>query len=176
LTAIWIFDDITAETAQYVCYEIFKAQDDDHPIDVFINSCGGDVSSGLAIINAIRYSTVPIQTIVCGTAYSIAMHIAAAGTTGYRRCLKNSSYMYSEMQLSMGAEKSHQSMTSYLKEFDKVISMERRMLSEITNLSLKDIEKYAQCGHEKFFTTDEALKYGLVDEVIDYATHIKKVC
>lgn len=172
LTTIWLFDDITAATAQYVCYEIFKSQEEDE-ICIFINSQGGDLYSGLAIINAMRTSTVPIRTIVCGAAYSMALSVAAAGTKGYRQCMKNSTYMYYQVQTAISETTSHYNISGYLEQFKKVIDMERRMFVEVTNFTEDLINEYIMKGHEMFFTVDEALKYGLVDEVIDYADNCK---
>lgn len=167
LTTIWLFDDITAATAQYVCYEIFKSQEEDE-ICMYINSQGGDLYSGIAIINAMRTSAVPIRTVVCGAAYSGALSIAAAGTPGYRQCMKNASYMFHEVQINMSENASHYNMSGYLEQFKKVIDMERRMFIEVTKFTPDIINNYIMKGHEMFFTTDEALQYGLVDEVIDY--------
>lgn len=172
LTTIWLFDDITAETAQYVCYEIFKSQDEDE-ICMYINSQGGDLYSGIAIINAMRTSVVPIRTVVCGAAYSMALSIAAAGTHGYRQCMKNSSYMFHEVQINMSETTSHYNISGYLEQFKKVIDMERQMFVEVTNFTEDLINEYIMKGHEMFFTVDEAIQYGLVDEVIDYADNCK---
>lgn len=168
LTTIWLFDDIGPETAQYVCYEILKSQEEDE-ICIFINSQGGDLYSAIAIINTMRISTVPIRTIVCGTAFAMALHVAAAGTAGYRQCMKNSSYMYNEVQLSFGESSTHYSMSGYLEQFKKVVDMEKEMLIDVTNFTSEIIDQYIMTGHEIFFTAQEALKYGIVDEVIDYA-------
>lgn len=168
LTTIWLFDDITPETAQYVCYEILKSQEEEE-ICIFINSQGGDLYSGIAIINAMRTSMVPIRTIVCGAAYSMALSVAAAGTPGYRQCMKNSTYMYHEVQMVMSETTTHYNMSGYLEQFKKVIDMERQMFIEVTRFTDDILNTYIMKGHEIFFTVDEALKYGLVDEVIDYA-------
>jgi len=168
LTMIWLFDDISPETAQYVCYEILKSQDEEE-ICMLINSQGGDLYSGIAIINAMKTSCVPIRTIVYGAAYSMALSVAVAGTPGRRQCMKNSTYMYHEVQMVMSEITTHYNMSSYLEQFKKVVDMERAMFIGATKLTNDIIQDYIMKGHEIFFTVDEALKYGLVDEVIDYA-------
>lgn len=170
MAVIWIFDDVTPEMAQYVCSEIFAAQNDDE-ICIFINSQGGDLYSGLSIINTIRTSSVPIRTIVCGAAYSMALSIAAAGTPGRRQCLKNSTYMYHEVQMVLSETTTHYNIVEYLDQFKKVIDMERQMFIDVTNFTDEMVQNCINKGHEMFFTVDEALQYGLVDEVIDYEDH-----
>lgn len=169
MSTIWIFDKIDSEMAQYVCFEIFQAQETENEIRIFINSQGGDLYSGIAIINAMRTSTIPIHTIVCGAAYSMALSIAAAGTHGYRQCMKNATYMYHEVQMVMSETTTHYNVTGYLDQFKKVIDMERQMFIEVTDFSDEIINDYIMKNYEIFFTVDEALQYGIVDEVIDYA-------
>lgn len=172
LTMIWLFDDISPETAQYVCYEILKSQEEEE-ICMLINSQGGDLYSGIAIINAMKTSCVPIRTIVYGAAYSMALSVAVAGTPGRRQCMKNSTYMYHEVQMVMSETTTHYNMSGYLEQFKKVVDMERQMFIEATKFTDDILNTYIMKGHEIFFTVDEALKYGLVDEVIDYADNCK---
>ncbi len=169
LSTIWIFDEIDSEMAEYVCSAIFQAQETETEINIYINSQGGDLYSGIAIINAMRTSSIPIHTTVCGAAYSMALSIAAAGTRGHRRCMKNATYMYHEVQMVMSETTTHNNITGYLEQFKKVIDMERQMFIEVTNFSDEIINDYIMKNHEIYFTVDEALQYGIVDEVIDYA-------
>lgn len=163
---LWLFGDINAESAQYLCYEILSSQEEDE-ICLYINSTGGEVHSALGIINVILQSKVPIRTIVCGSACSMALTIAACGTKGRRQCYPYAVYMYHDVQMSFNEVSSKRQMSGYLDEFDKVTSLEHRLLANASNLSIDDIEAIVNTGHEVYICADEALKMGIVDVVIN---------
>lgn len=166
---IWIFKPIDSEMAQYVCFEIESAHEVDmDEIIVYINSSGGDIYNGLAILNSMMSSKIPIRTRVCGMACSAALPIAACGTKGRRECYSNSIYMYHDVQVGLETVMSKTQMIQYSDSLDKVTRCEHDILKRITNFTDDDINRIERSGHEVYFSIDEVLKYGIADKVLDY--------
>ena len=113
-------------------------------------------------------SKIPIRTRVCGMACSAAFEIAACGTKGLRECYPNTIYMYHDMQIGLEATMSKHQMTQYADSLDKVSACEHNILKRNTHLTTEDISRIERSGHEVYFTIDEAIKYGIVDRVIEY--------
>ena len=92
---IFLCGEITAQTAYEVGFKIqyLDYLDDKKPITLQINSPGGEVTAGLAIIDTIRHAKCPVRTVVCGLAASMAAVIAACGTKGMRYVTPNSEEM-----------------------------------------------------------------------------------
>lgn len=129
------------------------------PIQIFIDTPGGDVVTTLQIIDAIKLSKTPVHTIVTGKAFSGGFFIAIAGDKRY--ALPNAVFLFHEgCGGSYGdAHKAMQGMEFYqmlLKKLKKIV------------LSNTEISKSVYKMHEKddwFFDTNEALKLGVIDEI-----------
>ena len=84
-------DNVAASvTAQLLFLE---AENPEKPIDIYINSPGGSVTAGLAILDTMEYITPPISTTVMGQAASMGSLLLAAGTVGRRSALPHASIM-----------------------------------------------------------------------------------
>jgi len=131
-------------------------------IAIYINSPGGMVTSGLAIYDTMQYIRPSVSTVCIGLAASMGSLLLCAGAKGKRYCTPNAKIMIH--QPSGG----FQGQATDIEIHAKDILATRTRLNEIygthTGRDLKSIED--AMDRDKFLTPDEALEFGLVDEVI----------
>ena len=134
-------------------------------IQIYINSPGGSVTAGMAIYDTIQHVRCPVSTICIGQAASMGAVLLCAGTKGKRYSLPNSRILIHQPLISGGGI-SGQAIDIDLQA--KEIMRMRRILNEIlakhTGQTVERIEK--DTDRDNIMSADEAVKYGLVDEVI----------
>lgn len=137
--------------------------DSKEPITIEINSPGGEVSSGLAIIDTMNYVNSPIRTVVCGMAASMAALIACSGTKGMRFALPHSKVMIHQPLGGLGV-----SQASDIEIYARNILRTKKELNEIManacGKTLSEIER--DTDRDYYMSATEALEYGLIDEII----------
>lgn len=131
-------------------------------IDIYINSPGGSVTSGLAIIDTMNFIKSNIRTTVTGIAASMASIILASGTKGMRHSLKNSEVMIHQPLGNVGGQATDIEIQA--KRIIDKKKMLNKMLANLTNQPLKKIEKDTE--RDKYLSSKEALEYGLIDVII----------
>jgi ATP-dependent Clp protease protease subunit len=146
------------------------SEDPDKDINLYVNSPGGVVSSGLAIYDTIQFLKSPVSTICMGQAASMGAVLLAAGAKGKRFCLPNARIMIH--QPSGGAQGQATDIQIQAREIMKTKQQLNEILSHHTGQSLDKIEKDVERDH--FMSADEAKTYGLVDEVIVKRPEVKK--
>ena len=157
-----IDDDAVANivTAQMLFLE---GKDPDADIVLYINTPGGSVSAGLAIYDTMQYIKADVQTWCLGRAYSMGAILLAAGAPGKRYALPHAkALIHQPMANGIGGQASDISIhaTEILHERDRLYAI----LAKHTG---QDVEKIAVDADRDFYmTADQALKYGVVDEVI----------
>ena len=139
-----------------------EAEDSEKDIYMYINSPGGIVTSGFGILDTMNYIKPNISTICMGQAASMAAVLLASGTKGKRMILENARVMIHQPLGGVSGQASdieiHTKEILYLK--DKL----NKILSDNTGQSIKTIEK--DTNRDNFMSSEAALKYGLVDEII----------
>ncbi len=161
---IFIGSEIDQPTSNSVIAQLLflEAKAPDKEIQIYINSLGGSVSDGLAIYDTMQYIRAPISTISVGISASIAAIILTAGTKGKRFALPNSRILLHQPS---GAVKGVASdIEIHADEIIKIRERLHKILSEHTNQALKKIK--ADTDRDFWMTSQEALAYGLIDEVI----------
>ena len=154
-------DDASANDvmAQLLCLE---AEDPDRDIFIYINSPGGSFTALTAIYDTMQFVRPDIQTYCMGQAASAAAVLLAAGTKGKRFALENSRILIH--QPSGGGEGQSSDIEIQAREILRMRALLENMLSRHTGrdeeLIRKDIER------DKILTAEEAVAYGLIDEVI----------
>lgn len=131
-------------------------------IEIYINSPGGSVTSGLAIIDTMNFIKSNVRTIVTGLAASMASIILANGTKGKRCSLKNSEIMIHQPLGNTSGQA-----TDIEIQAKRIINKKKllnKMLSNLTGQDIKTIEKDTE--RDNFFTSKEAIEYGLIDSII----------
>tara|TARA_B100001989_G_scaffold139885_1_gene99304 strand:+ start:1291 stop:1887 length:597 start_codon:yes stop_codon:yes gene_type:complete len=139
-----------------------EAEDSEKDIYMYINSPGGVVTSGFGILDTMNYIKPNISTICMGQAASMAAVLLSSGTKGKRMILENSRVMIHQPLGGVSGQASdieiHTKEILYLR--DKL----NKILSKNTGQSIKTIEK--DTNRDNFMSSEKALSYGLVDEII----------
>lgn len=155
-------DDVVANTviAQLLFLE---NQSPDKDIKLYINSPGGSVTAGMAIYDTMQYIKPDVSTACIGIAASMASVLLAAGEKGKRFCLPNSEVMIHQV---MGGTEGQASDIKIHAE--RILNMKKRLneiLAKHTGQTIKRIEK--DTDRDYFISAKEAVKYGLIDKVIE---------
>lgn len=153
-------DDTTANLviAQMLFLEM---ENPDADISLYINSPGGSVTAGMAIYDTMQYVKPHIRTVCVGMAASMGAFLLMAGEKGKRLALPNSEVMIH--QPSGGA---HGQATDVAIHAEWILRTKRKMnqlMSEMTGQPLAKIEADVERDH--FMTAQEALQYGIIDEI-----------
>lgn len=131
-------------------------------IQLYINSPGGEVTAGLAIYDTMNYIKSDVSTICVGMAASMAAVLLASGTKGKRFALPNADVMIH--QPSGGAQGMASDIEITAKKIIETKKQLNRILAEATGQTLKVIER--DTDRDRWLNAEEAMKYGLVDQVI----------
>lgn len=162
---IILSSEVNSASAQVVTAQLLflEAEDPEKDIQFYINSPGGEVSSGLMIYDTMKYIKCDVQTICMGMAASMGAVLLAAGTPGKRFCLPNAEVMIH--QPSGGAQGQA---SDILINAEHIIKMRKRLneiLAECCKRDLKDIERDTERDH--WMDAQEALKYGVIDKIME---------
>lgn len=138
-----------------------ESEDAKKDISLYINSPGGVVTAGLAIVDTINHVKPAVSTVCVGMAASAAAVILSAGEKGKRFALPNAEVMIHQPH--GGAEGQATDIEITAKQILKLRERLNRILAKNTGQSLDKIEKDVE--RDFFMTADEAKKYGIVDQV-----------
>lgn len=154
-------DDIVANTV--IAQLLFlDADDPDKDIYLYINSPGGIVSSGLAIYDTMNYLKSPVSTICLGQAASMSALLLAAGSQGKRFSLPHSRVMIHQPM--GGFQGQATDIEIHAKEILKLKDTLNHILAKHTGQPLEKIS--ADTERDFFMSGEDAMQYGLIDEVI----------
>ncbi len=161
---IFLNDEVNDYTANLVIAQlIFLAHEDPKKdIQLYINSPGGSVTAGMAIYDTMQFIKPDVSTICVGMAASMGAVLLAGGAKGKRFALPNSRMMIH--QVLGGAEGQASDVEIRTRELLRMKKMLNELLSKHTGQKLAKVESDAD--RDYFMTSDEAKKYGLIDEVI----------
>jgi len=146
-----------------------ESDEPDQDIYLYINSPGGNVSSGLAIYDTMQYIKPEVQTICIGQAASMGALLLAAGHTGKRFALPNARIMIH--QPSGGFQGQHTDIEIQAKEISKIREVLDSILAKHAKQDAKKVRKDTERDH--YMTGEEAKKYGLIDRLITSREEIK---
>jgi ATP-dependent Clp protease protease subunit len=135
-----------------------KSQD----INIYINSPGGYVHSGLAILDTMRFVPCKVATYCIGMAASMAAVLLSSGTKGKRYSLPNARVLLH--QPAGGMEGTASDIKIHAEEILKLKSRVNRILADNTGQPIETIER--DTDRDFFMSAEEAQKYGVVDEVL----------
>jgi ATP-dependent Clp protease, protease subunit len=139
-----------------------ESEDPDKDISLYINSPGGDVSALLAIYDTMQYIKPDVSTIVMGLAASAAAVLLLAGAPGKRYALPNSRVLLHQPH--GGAQGQAVDIEIQAREIIRLRKLLDKIISQHTSQSLEKVEK--DTDRDFILTADEALVYGVVDEII----------
>ncbi|CAI8045606.1 ATP-dependent Clp protease proteolytic subunit [Geodia barretti] len=166
---IYLGTPITDQVANVIIAQLLYLEREDHDRDIslYINSPGGYIASGLAILDTMRLINSQVSTICVGTAASMATILLSGGAKGKRYCLPNSTiHMH---QPNVG---SFQGQAADIEiQAKEIVRLKERLNDILAVATGQPIEKIADDTDRDFFlTSDEAIEYGIVDEILGLKT------
>lgn len=161
---IFIAGPINDDIASLVIAQLLflESEDAKKDVTVYVNSPGGQVHAGLAIIDTMNFLKCDVSTVCVGMAASMGAMILSAGAKGKRFVLPNSEVMIH--QPLGGAEGQASDIAIAAENILKTRNVLYKMLAKNTGKTLAQIEKDADRNY--WMAADEAVKYGIVDKVI----------
>ena len=141
---------------------ILEMEDPDADIQLYINSPGGVITSGMAIYDTMRYLKCEVSTLCIGMAASMGAFLLSAGAKGKRKALPHAEIMIH--QPSGGARGQATDIEIQAEQILRVKKTMNQLLADHTGQPLRTIERDVERDH--YMTADQALKYGLIDEII----------
>ena len=161
---IMLSEEVNDTTASLIVAQLLylEGQDPDKDIQFYINSPGGSVTAGMAIYDTMQYIKCDVSTICLGMAASMGAFLLASGTPGKRFALPNSEIMIH--QPSAGTQGQITDMAIHLKRLETIKKRMNTILAENTGKSVEQVT--ADCERDNFMTAEEAMEYGLIDQVI----------
>jgi ATP-dependent Clp protease, protease subunit len=139
-----------------------ESEDPDKDINLYINSPGGSVTSGLAIYDTMQYVKCQVSTICMGQAASMGALLLAAGAKGKRYSLPHSRIMIHQPSGGFGGQASD--IELHAKEILRLKAKLNEIMQKHTGQPLDRIEK--DTDRDYFMGAGEAKEYGLIDEVV----------
>jgi ATP-dependent Clp protease protease subunit len=169
---IFLGTDVNEHVASLVIAQLLwlAAEDPEKDIQFYINSPGGYVSAGLAIYDTMQYVQPDVSTICMGQAASMGALLLAAGAKGKRFALPHSRIMIH--QPAGGAQGQASDIEIHAREILTLRERLNQILAKHTGQPISQIEK--DTDRNFFMSAEEAVKYGLVDEVLTRKWERKK--
>jgi len=143
---------------------LFLESQGNEDISFFINSPGGIVTAGMAIYDTMQFIKPDVSTIVMGQACSMGSLLATAGAPGKRKMLPNARHMIHQPSGGAGGQATDMEI-----QVEEILKMKKNLTQIYVNHNSKG-KTFEQFRHDmerdKFMSAQEALEYGLIDEII----------
>jgi ATP-dependent Clp protease protease subunit len=162
---IFIGEEISEPLSNLVIAQMLflEKEDPDKDIELYINSPGGSVLAGLAMFDVMNHIRCDVATTCVGMAASMATALLVAGSPGKRFAMPNARIMIH--QTSGGYRGNVADARIYLEEMNHLFEKYVEILAQRTHRDADQIRK--DCDRDFWMSAEEALDYGLVDEIID---------
>lgn len=161
---IMLDGEVTDESASLCVAQLLylSAKDDAKDINMYINSPGGSVSAGLAIIDTMKLIPNDVNTIATGLAASMGAMILLSGTKGKRNALPHAEVMIHQP---LGGAQGQA--TDIAIRANHILRTRETLYSMMSDATGKDIDEIAEaCERDNFLTAEEARDFGLIDHII----------
>lgn len=161
---IMLDGEVTDESASLCVAQLLylSAKDDTKDINMYINSPGGSVSAGLAIIDTMNLIPNDVNTIATGLAASMGAMILLSGTKGKRNALPHAEVMIHQP---LGGAQGQASDIAI--RANHILRTRETLYSMMSDTTGKDIDEIAEaCERDNFLTAEEARDFGLIDHII----------
>ena len=165
---IFLAEDVNATSASLVVAQLLflESEDPDKEIFLYINSPGGSITDGMAIVDTINYIKCPVSTICIGMAASMGAVLLASGAKGKRYATPNAEILIHQPLIGGGGI-SGQATEIKIHADHMIRTREKlnKLLSDRTGQSLETIMKDTE--RDNYMTAQQALEYGLIDAILD---------
>lgn len=160
---VFLGTPVTDEVANLVIAQLLYLQSEDSktPINMYVNSPGGSVTAGMAIHDTMRHISAPVSTTCVGLAASMGAILLSAGAKGMRRALPHAKIMIHQPW--GGYQGQASDIAIQAEEIIKTKKTLNSLLAEYTGRKQEEIE--IDTDRDKYFSAEEAVKYGIIDEI-----------
>ena len=167
---IFLGSEVTDQVANRICAQLLllSAEDPDRDINLWINSPGGSVYSGMAIYDTMQFIDNDVSTVAMGMAASMGQLLLCAGTAGKRYALPHARIMMHQPSGGIGGTAADIAIQAEQMLYTKRMFQER--VAFHTGQPAEQIEK--DSDRDRWFTADEAKEYGFVDHVVSGAKQV----
>ena len=164
---IFLSEDVNSVSASLVVAQLLflESEDPDKEISLYINSPGGSITDGMAIVDTINYIKCPVTTICVGMAASMGAVLLASGAKGKRFATPNAEILIHQPLISGGLSGQTTEIKIHADHMVRTREKLNKLLSERTGQSLETIERDTE--RDNYMTAKEALEYGLIDGILD---------
>ncbi|MBQ6112281.1 MAG: ATP-dependent Clp endopeptidase proteolytic subunit ClpP, partial [Synergistaceae bacterium] len=162
---IFLGSEIVDDVANSIVAQLLflESEDPDKDINIYINSPGGSVTAGLAIYDTMQYIKPQVSTICVGLAASMGAILLAGGAKGKRLALPNAEVMIHQP---LGGARGQASDIEI--QAKNILKTKERMNKILAAHTGQDIETIARdTDRDNYMTAEEAMKYGLIDKIIE---------
>ena len=166
---IFLGEDVNPTTSSLVIAQLLflESEDPDKDINLYINSPGGSITDGMGIIDTMNYIKCPVSTICIGMAASMGAALLCAGEKGKRFATPNAEILIHQPLI--GGDGLSGQATEIKIHADHLVKTREKLnkfLSDRTGQPIDVIERDTERDH--YMTAEEALKYGLIDGIMDH--------
>ncbi len=165
---IFLGEDVNPTSAGLVIAQLLflESEDPDKEIFLYINSPGGSITDGMAIVDTMNYIKCPVATYCVGMAASMGAVLLTSGEKGRRFATPNSEILIHQPLIGgNGISGQTTEIKIHADHMVKTRDKLNKLLSDRTGQSLEVIEKDTE--RDNYMTAEEALKYGLIDGILE---------
>jgi len=162
---IMMTTDVNDFSASLIVAQLLFLESEDNEKDIFlyIMSPGGSITAGMAIHDTMRYIKCPVQTICIGQAASMGAFLLSAGTKGKRKALPNARIMIHQPSGGGGGQS-----TDIQIQAAEILRLRELLEAKMADYTGQKVKKiHEDCERDTWLSPAEALKYGLIDEIIE---------
>lgn len=145
----------------------YNAEDKTKPIYLYINSPGGNIVDGLTLYDVMKYIDAPVYTVCIGLAASMGAFLLSCGEKGHRAALRHSQILIHQPLIDRQGSPTIKKESELRKTYES-IKKDRdtleAIMAENTGQPLEKLHK--DCERDNWMSAEEALEYGLIDEII----------
>ncbi len=162
---IFLSGEVNGDTMDTIVAQMLFLDSQNHsPINLYINSGGGECYSGLELVSVMRFIESPVHTTVLGLAASMGAVIASNGEKGHRKALPYSRFMIHQPSSGVGYS-TFRDQQIHLQEMENLKHDLYEVLSQNSGRPIDEIEQL--CDRDKWMKPEEAIRLGFLDEVIE---------
>ena len=164
---IYLGEDVNPTTSSLIVAQMLflESEDPDKEIFFYINSPGGSITDGMAIVDTMNYIKCPVTTVCVGLAASMGAVLLAAGEKGKRFAMPNSEVMIHQPLIGgHGLQGQATEIKIHADHLVKTREKLNKFLSERTGKPLEQIERDTE--RDNYMSAEEALEYGLIDGIM----------
>ena len=160
---VFLGDEVNSQTANVIVAQMLFLESEDPSKDIhfYINSPGGEITSGMAIYDTMNYIKCDVSTICVGMAASMGAFLLSGGTPGKRMALPNAEIMIH--QPLGGTQGQASDMEIAVNEIKRLKAELYHILADHSGQPYERIEK--DCDRDHYMTAQEALEYGMIDKI-----------